>query len=341
MKMYRKSKNILVTGGTGYIGSHVAVELINKKYNPIIIDNLSKSDKSCLKQIKRITGIEPIFYEGDVRDDQVLKNIFKSYNIDCVIHFAGLKSISESYKNPNEYYDNNVNGSKNLINISLSNNVKKFIFSSSATVYGNPINLPIDEKHPLGPINEYGKNKLEVELFLKSICKKNKKINVFVLRYFNPVGSHESGLIGENFIDTPTNIMPLICLVANKKISVVNVYGDEYATPDGTGIRDYIHVNDLALGHIAALENKKKLPENFNTINLGTGTGFSVLELIKKFEEVNNVKVNYKISDKRKGDAAAVFADVRYSKEILNWSAKKSLADMVRDSWSWELNRHE
>ena len=328
---------ILVTGGTGFIGSHTCVELINQGYHPVILDNLSNSSTDILKKITEITKMDAIpFFEGDIRDEMVLKKIFKTHQIKSVIHFAGLKSVEESIQNPIKYYNNNVSGTINLLKEMCRADVKTIIFSSSATVYGAPKILPIKESHSIGKIsNPYGRSKLIIEDILKDLQHSDSSWKVALLRYFNPVGAHSSGKIGESSIGVPSNLMPYITQVATGKLNKLKVYGDDYSTPDGTGIRDYIHIEDLAKGHIAALKKIVSDESNLLTINLGTGTGYSVLEVVKAFEKASGKKIPYEIVARRDGDMAECYASTKYAEQCLNWKAKYSLQKMCADSWNF------
>ena len=323
---------ILVTGGAGYIGSHTCVELLNRDKEIIILDNFINSERSVLEKIKEITGKHFKFYEVDLLDEVSVEKVFKENNIDSVIHFAGLKAVGESVEKPIEYYHNNITGTLILLKAMRKYNCKKIVFSSSATVYGVPKTVPIKEDFPLSTTNPYGTTKLMIEQILRDVCVADKDFGVILLRYFNPIGAHESGKIGENPKGTPNNLMPYIVKVAKGEYKELRVFGDDYSTPDGTGVRDYIHVVDLSVGHIHALD---KL-ENFKGVevyNLGTGHGYSVLELVKTFERVNNVKVAYKIVERRPGDIAECYADSTKAKKELGWEAKKTIEDMCRDSW--------
>ncbi len=329
---------ILVTGGAGYIGSHTCVELLNNNYDVIIADNLINSKIETIDKIKKITEKDLIFYQYDVTDKKLVDEIFKNHKIDGVIHFAGLKSVGESVSIPLEYYYNNLVSTINLANVCLKYNVKKFIFSSSATVYGNGIS-PFKENMKLGETtNPYGETKAISERILIDTSKANKEFNVVLLRYFNPIGAHSSGLIGEVPDGVPNNLMPYITQTAKGKRKELSIFGNDYDTIDGTGVRDYIHVVDLAKGHVKALE-KDLL--GVNIYNLGTGKGTSVLELVKTFEKVNNIKIPYKIVDRRPGDIAECFADVSKAKKELNWETKNTIEDMCRDSWNFEKNYKE
>lgn len=328
--------SILVTGGAGYIGSHTAVELLDAGENIIILDNFSNSSPEVLDKIKQITKKDFKFYKIDLLDENALDKVFEENNIDEVIHFAGLKAVGESVEKPIEYYNNNITGTLNLLKVMKKYNCKKIVFSSSATVYGNPKTLPIKEDFPLSTTNPYGATKLMIEQILQDVNVADKDFRVAILRYFNPIGAHKSGLIGEVPNGIPNNIMPYIVRVAVGKYNELTVFGNDYDTEDGTGVRDYIHVVDLAKGHLSAL---KKIRENSGVqiYNLGTGRGYSVLELVKTFEKVNNVKVNYKIGDRRPGDIASCFADVNKAKKEMNWVATKGLEEMCKDSWNFIL----
>ena len=327
-------KKILVTGGTGYIGSHTVVKLIEAGYKVVILDNLSNSKISVIDRIEKITNKRPLFIEGDIRDKSLLNKLFGDQKIDAVIHFAGLKSVGESVEEPLKYYENNVCGSISLLEAMKNANVTKMVFSSSATVYGEPQELPIKEDHPLNPTNPYGKTKLAVENLLRDLYRSSSSWKIFILRYFNPVGAHQSGLIGEDPNDIPNNLFPYIAKVAAGDIEKLKVFGDDYDTKDGTGVRDYIHVIDLAGGHLKALE---KLSESkCEAINLGTGQGYSVLEIVKVFEKMSNRTINLSITNRRKGDVASCFADPTKAKVFLNWVALNNIDQMCRDSLLWK-----
>jgi len=328
--------NILLTGGLGFIGSHTAIELVTKGYEIVIVDNLSNSDLNVLNKLNLLFGKSVKFYQSDLRNKEELRKIFLENKFDAVMHFAGLKAVGESVVNPYSYYDNNVIGSLNLIKIMTEFNCKNIIFSSSATVYGDPTKLPICEDAKLSSTNPYGETKLVIENFIGSIYKSDKEWNYAILRYFNPVGGHESYDFGERPTGIPNNLMPYICQVGAKKLKLLKVFGNDYETMDGTGVRDYIHVVDLALGHVSALEfmTHNSIPV---CVNLGTGKGYSVLEMIKTFETVNNVEIPYTISERRKGDIASCYASTDLAKEVLGWKAKFNLEDMCRDSWKSQL----
>ena len=327
---------ILVTGGTGYIGSHTCVELLNSGYEVVIIDNLSNSKKDVVDKIKEITAKEVTFYEGDVCDKELLTNIFEKEKIDAVIHFAGYKAVGESVKLPLKYYRNNLESTITLCEVMNKFNVKKLVFSSSATVYASPKSLPIKEDFPLSTTNPYGTTKLMIEGILKDLYISDNSWSIAVLRYFNPIGAHESGLIGENPNDIPNNLMPYIVKVATGELECLSIFGNDYDTKDGTGIRDYIHVVDLSLGHIKAIENIIN-DTGIVYYNLGTGNGYIVLEIVENFSKINNVAVNYKIAPRRPGDIAACYADPSYAKEKLNWSAKKGIEDMCKDAYRFVI----
>jgi len=328
---------VLVTGGTGYIGSHTIVELLDNNYDVVCIDNFINSKPEVLDKIKEITGKEITFYEGDVCDKQILRQIFTDNNIDAVIHFAGLKAVGESVRVPLKYYRNNIDSTLSLLEVMGEYNCKKLVFSSSATVYGKPKSLPIKEDFPLSTTNPYGATKLMIENILRDIYVSDKDWSIAVLRYFNPIGAHSSGLIGENPNDIPNNLMPYIIKVATGEYQKLNIFGNDYDTVNGTGVRDYIHVVDLALGHLKALEKIDK-DNGIDFYNLGTGHGFSVLELVNTFSKVNKVDVPYEICDRRPGDIDACYADPSYAKEKLNWQAEKNIEDMCRDSYNF-VNR--
>ena len=329
---------ILVTGGTGYIGSHTTIELINNGYEVVIIDNLSNSKIEVLNRINKITGKSPKFYQGDIRDKVLLNKIFKENDIECVIHFAGLKAVGESVSKPLEYYENNVYGTLILLEAMRENNVKNIIFSSSATVYGDQKKQPIKETAKLKePTNPYGKTKSMIELILKDIYRADKEWNIVLLRYFNPIGAHKSGLIGEDPNGIPNNLMPYITQVAIKKRPQLNVFGNDYKTLDGTGVRDYIHVCDLAIGHVLALKRIKK-NKGLDIYNLGTGKGYSVLEVVNAFMKVNNVEIPYVIAPRRSGDIDVCYANSNKAYKELGFKCKYDIEDMCRDSWNWQKN---
>lgn len=331
------NKYILVTGGTGYIGSHTIIALDDAGYNFIVFDNLSNSSKESLPRVEKIIGKEISFEEGDIRDKEKLQSVFDRYDIDAVIHFAGLKAVGESVEKPLEYYDNNINGTLTLLEIMKKNNCKKIVFSSSATVYGDPHTTPIRENFSTSATNPYGRTKLFIEEILKDLYLSDNEFQIVILRYFNPIGAHESGHIGEDPNGIPNNLMPFISQTAIGKREYLSVFGGDYDTVDGTGVRDYIHVVDLAEGHVKAIEYiYKNTFDKPLIINLGTGKGYSVLEVVKAFEKVTEQKVPYKIVDRRAGDIAMCFADAQYAKEVLTWEASKDIEEMCRDTWRWQ-----
>lgn len=323
---------VLVTGGTGYIGSHTCVELLNSGYDVVIIDNLCNSKREVVDKIESITSKKVKFYEEDVCNKEALQTIFKENKIDAVIHFAGLKAVGESVQKPLMYYRNNLDSTLSLLEVMNEYNCKQLVFSSSATVYGTPKSLPIKEDFPLSTTNPYGSTKLMIEDILRDLYISDNDWSIALLRYFNPIGAHSSGLIGENPSGIPNNLMPYIIKVATGELPILNVFGDDYDTKDGTGVRDYIHVVDLALGHLKAIERIVNT-KGVDTYNLGTGEGYSVLELVKTFERVNGIKVNYQITDRRPGDIAACYADPSKAKELLDWQAQKNIEEMCYDSY--------
>ncbi|MFT6270656.1 MAG: UDP-glucose 4-epimerase [Alphaproteobacteria bacterium] len=329
-------KTILVTGGSGYIGSHTVLQLLEQNFDVIVLDNFSNSSAVSLKRVSEITGKTATLIEGDIRDSDCLDKIFAEYNISSVIHFAGLKAVGESVAKPMMYYENNVYGSLNLCQAMSKHNVKNIVFSSSATVYGDPVELPLHEGLPTGtPTNPYGMSKLMVELMLADIYKADTDWNIVLLRYFNPVGAHPSGKIGEDPNGIPNNLMPFITQVATGKRDALNVFGDDYDTPDGTGVRDYIHVEDLASGHLKALEKIDTTCGLF-TCNLGTGQGYSVLDMVNAFEKESGQKIAYKVVPRRGGDVASCYADPKLAADELDWKAEKGLKQMCADSWRWQ-----
>ena len=329
---------ILVTGGAGFIGSHTVVELQNAGYEVVILDNLSNSSKKVLNRIKEITGKEPGFYEADIRDEDALRNLFEKEKIDSCIHFAGLKAVGESVQKPWLYYDNNIHGTLTLLKVMNDFNVKKFVFSSSATVYGAPAFVPITEECPVGVItNPYGNTKKILEEILTDMAKADKEWKVMLLRYFNPIGAHKSGMMGENPNGIPNNLMPYITQVAVGKREKLGIFGDDYPTNDGTGVRDYIHVVDLSLGHVKAIEKIDSI-EGVKIYNLGTGTGYSVLDVVKTFEKVNDIKIPNEVTERRPVDIAECYASSDKAYKELGWKAEKNLEDMCRDSWNWQKN---
>ncbi|MBN2782452.1 MAG: UDP-glucose 4-epimerase GalE [Campylobacterales bacterium] len=334
-------KKILVTGGAGYIGSHTLVELAASGYGFVVYDNLSNSSKESLNRVSKIIGKEVIFVDGDIRDEAKLKEVFSSYTIDSVIHFAGLKAVGESVAKPLEYYDNNVVGTLRLLEVMREFECKKIVFSSSATVYGDPATTPIVENFPTGgTTNPYGTSKYMIERILEDLYISDNSFKIVILRYFNPVGAHESGTIGEDPNGIPNNLMPFISQVAVGKREYLSVFGSDYDTHDGTGVRDYIHVVDLADAHVKAIEylNKQSTMKKPLITNLGTGTGYSVLDVVKAYEKASGKDVPYKLVDRRAGDIAKCYADPSYAKEILGWEAKRELEQMCIDSWRWQSN---
>lgn len=328
---------ILVTGGLGYIGSHTVVELLNNDYEVVIIDNLSNSKIETLDKLKKITNKEIKLYQNDVCDKAALMKIFKENKIDSVIHFAGYKAVGESVLKPLKYYRNNIDSTLSLLEVMEENNCYNIIFSSSATVYGKPQSLPIYEDFPLSTTNPYGTTKLFIEYILNDMYISNNKWNITILRYFNPIGAHKSGLIGEDPKDIPNNLMPYIVKVANKELEVLSIFGDDYDTVDGTGVRDYIHVVDLARGHVLALNNKNT---GVKVYNLGTGKGTSVLELVHAFEKVNNVTVNKKIAPRRPGDIDACYASCDKAYKELGFKAEKNIDEMCLDAYNFVKNNN-
>lgn len=328
--------SILVTGGAGYIGSHTVVELLKANKEVVVLDNLSNSSKKSLDRVEQITGKKVTFYEADILDRDALEMIFSKEKIESCIHFAGLKAVGESCEKPWEYYYNNVSGTLILLDVMRKHGVKNIIFSSSSTVYGTPEVIPVTEECPKGEItNPYGQTKSMLEQILMDIQKADPEWNVILLRYFNPIGAHESGMIGENPNGIPNNLMPYITQVAIGKLERLGVFGDDYDTPDGTGVRDYIHVVDLAIGHVKAL---KKIEEKagLRIYNLGTGTGYSVLEIVKNFEEASGKEIPYAIKPRRAGDIAMNYADASKAKQELGWVAERGIKEMCADSWRWQ-----
>ena len=331
---------ILVTGGTGYIGSHTCVELLDAGYEIVVIDNLSNSKIEVVDKIKEITGKDFKFYEGDCCDKNIFTKIFEENEISAVIHFAGFKAVGESVKLPLKYYRNNLDSTITLLEVMNEFGVKKIAFSSSATVYGKPETLPIKEDFPLSTTNPYGTTKLMIEDILRDLYVSDKEWSIAILRYFNPIGAHKSGLIGENPNDIPNNLMPYIVKVATHELECLSVFGNDYDTKDGTGVRDYIHVVDLAKGHIKAIEKVLK-DKGVDAYNLGTGNGYSVLEIVNTFMDVNKIDVNYKITDRRPGDIDACYADPTYAKEKLNWEANLGIEEMCEDAYNFVKNFKE
>ncbi|MBO4360699.1 MAG: UDP-glucose 4-epimerase GalE [Eubacteriaceae bacterium] len=329
---------VLLTGGTGYIGSHTAVELINAGYGVVIADDLSNSEESVVDRIRMITGTAPVFYRADVKDRSKLEKIFAENDIEAVIHFAGFKAVGESVSEPLMYYRNNLDSALSVLETMKERGCTRFIFSSSATVYGMHNQVPFREDMPRSSTNPYGSTKLMIEMIMEDLCTADPSFCCVALRYFNPVGAHPSGLIGEKPSGVPNNLTPYIQQVASGIREKLYVFGDDYDTPDGTGVRDYIHVTDLAAGHLAAMKYSSD-SRGFTAVNLGTGRGYSVLEMVRAFEKVNGVKIPYEISPRRPGDIASCYADVTKARELFGWEAGKGLEDMLRDAWNWERNR--
>lgn len=326
---------VLVTGGTGYIGSHTVVELISEGYEVVIVDNFSNSKPEVLNRLKTITGKDIPFYEADLLNKEALTKIFEKETIDSVIHFAGYKAVGESVAKPVEYYHNNITGTLILLEVMKAYQVKDIVFSSSATVYGMNNISPLTENLPTSATNPYGYTKVMIEQMLRDVHVSDEEWNIALLRYFNPIGAHESGLIGEDPSGVPNNLMPYITQVAVGKLPELSVFGNDYDTPDGTGVRDYIHVVDLAKGHLKALASFKQ-HQGVGTYNLGTGVGYSVLDLVNNFQRANDIVIPYKIVERRPGDVGTCYADATLAKEILGWQAEKNLEDMCRDSWRWQ-----
>lgn len=330
---------ILVTGGAGYIGSHTCIELLNVGYEVVVVDNLCNSCKESLDRVQEITGKSLVFYEVDLLDEKRLEQVFNNETIEAVIHFAGLKAVGESVYKPLEYYHNNITGTLILCDVMRRHNVKNIVFSSSATVYGDPAFVPITEECPMGQItNPYGRTKGMLEQILTDLHTADPEWKVMLLRYFNPIGAHESGRIGENPKGIPNNLLPYITQVAVGKLVCLGVFGNDYDTPDGTCVRDYIHVVDLADGHVKAVKKLEKNAGGVWIYNLGTGTGYSVLDVINAFEEANDLKINYVFKERRPGDIPACYADPSKAKEELGWSAKRGIKEMCQDSWRWQKN---
>ena len=333
--------HVLVTGGAGFIGSHTVVELLQAGYEVVIIDNFSNSSPLVLSRIEEITGKRPLLIEGDIRDRALLDDVFKQHEIDAVVHFAGLKAVGESVQKPLEYYDNNVSGSVVLFEAMRDAGVKRLVFSSSATVYGDPEEIPISENCPIGvPTNPYGMSKLMVERILQDLVVAEADFSVALLRYFNPIGAHESGLIGENPSGIPNNLLPYVTQVAIGKLAQLSVFGSDYPTEDGTGVRDYIHVVDLAKGHLAALDYLKGAV-GCHVWNLGTGQGYSVLQIVEAFEKATGVSVPYKLVERRAGDIAECWSNPAKAKDELGWEAGYGLEDMMHHSWKWQKGNPE
>ena len=327
--------SILVTGGAGFIGSHTVVELLENNEDVIVVDNLSNSKKEALDRVQEIAGKSLTFYKTDLLDEEGLDEIFSSHQIDSVIHFAGFKAVGESVEKPLSYYHNNITGTIYLCEVMAKHNVTDIVFSSSATVYGDPETVPIQEDFPLTATNPYGRTKLFIEKILRDVHTSDDSWNIALLRYFNPVGAHESGRIGEDPNDIPNNLMPYITQVAVGKLDKLSVFGDDYPTHDGTGVRDYIHVVDLAIGHLKALDKLQSNP-GVVTYNLGTGQGYSVLDVVNAFEKASGQNVPYKITDRRPGDIASCYADPTKAEKELGWTAKRDIVEMCRDAWRWQ-----
>lgn len=328
--------NILITGGAGFIGSHIVVELLNVGHHPIILDNLSNASSKVIQRVADITGKTPTFYEGDIRDHALLQQIFAQHSIDSVIHFAALKAVGESVAQPLRYYDNNVSGSLILLEEMEKAGVRSIVFSSSATVYGDPETVPITESSPTGgTTNPYGTSKYMMERMMMDLQHANPSWSVIILRYFNPIGAHESGKIGEQPNGIPNNLLPYVCQVAAGKLKELSVFGSDYNTHDGTGVRDYIHVVDLAIGHLKALDAKAKTA-GVHIYNLGTGTGYSVLDIVKAFEQASGQTVPYAIKPRRAGDIAVCYADPAKAAQEIGWTAERDLNTMMTDAWRWQ-----
>ncbi len=327
---------ILVTGGAGYIGSHTCVELLESGHEVVVVDNLSNSKEASLKRVGKITGRQPKFYKADLLARDALDDVFGNNDIDAVLHFAGLKAVSESTSVPLRYYHNNITGTLNLCDLMQKHSVKKLVFSSSATVYGDPHAVPISEDFPLKPVNPYGRTKLAIEHILKDLYYSDNSWNISILRYFNPVGAHGSGMIGEDPNGIPNNLMPYISQVAIGKLDMLRVTGNDYPTPDGTGVRDYIHVTDLAKGHIKALEKFKRGP-GLDIYNLGTGRGYSVFEMMDAYSRACGRPIPYEVAPRRPGDIAECYADSAKAENELQWKASLGIGEMCADSWNWQM----
>ncbi|MCA6098117.1 UDP-glucose 4-epimerase GalE [Bradyrhizobium australafricanum] len=326
---------ILLTGGAGYIGSHIAVALLDAGLDVVAVDNLSNSNSASLERIRSICGRSVIFRHADIRNEEAIYQILRAHDVTAVIHLAGLKAVGESSAQPITYYDNNVVGTMRLVSAMTRASVKTLVFSSSATVYGTPAYLPLDEKHPVAPINPYGRTKYFIEEILKDLHESDKDWRIAILRYFNPVGAHESGLIGEDPLDVPNNLLPIVAQVAIGRRPTVHVWGNDYDTPDGTGIRDFIHVVDLASGHLSALSQLRQ--PGLLTVNLGTGSGSSVMDVIRTFKEVSGRPVPYVIDQRRVGDVAICYADPTLAKNLLGWTSTRSLTQMCADHWHFQM----
>lgn len=327
---------VLVTGGAGFIGSHATVELLENGYKVVVVDNLSNSQKASIDRIKEMTGKDFAFHQVDLLDSQALDDIFSKYDFSAVMHFAGYKAVGQSVEMPLSYYHNNISGTLTLCEMMLKHNVQKLVFSSSATVYGLPERVPIEESFSLSATNPYGRTKLMIEEILRDLALSNPSIRIAILRYFNPIGAHPSGKLGEDPRGIPNNLIPYITQVAIGKQPELKIFGGDYETNDGTGVRDYIHVMDLVKGHIKALEYLEK-HEGVETFNLGTGTGYSVLEIVNSFNDVTGKQIPYQITDRRPGDIGVCYANPEKAKKLLGWQAEKSLKEMCRDSWNWQV----
>ena len=336
--MHRSTENkvVLVTGGAGYIGSHTCVELLDVGYVPVVFDNFSNSSPEVLARIESLTGRPLRFYQGDIRDPAALDHALMDSGASAVVHFAGLKAVGESVEQPLRYYDNNVVGTLRLLEAMGRAGVKSLVFCSSATVYGEPQSLPLTENHPLSATNPYGRTKLVIEDMLRELHHADPAWRIAILRYFNPVGAHSSGEIGEDPVGVPNNLLPYVAQVAVGRREYLNVWGADYPTHDGTGLRDYIHVVDLALGHLKALERLQTAAQCFS-VNLGTGTGYSVLDIVRAFEQASGHTVPYRVGSRRAGDVAACYADPSHAAQLLGWRAERDLALMCRDAWNWQL----
>lgn len=331
--------SILVTGGAGYIGSHTCVQLLEAGYDVVVIDNYSNSSPVALKRVEQISGRPLTIYDADVNDREVLKRIFSEHAIDAVVHFAGLKAVGESTQIPLTYYHNNVSGTIALCSVMQEHACRQLVFSSSATVYGEPESVPIKEDSRTGATNPYGRSKLIIEEILSDLQQSEQELwNITLLRYFNPIGAHPSGLIGEDPNDIPNNLLPYVAQVASGKLKEVSVFGNDYNTPDGTGVRDYIHVLDLANGHLCALKHLQTSPAGLNVFNLGTGRGYSVLEIIKRFADVSGQEIPYRIVDRRPGDIATCYADPSRATQTLGWQCHYQLEHMLKHTWNWQKN---
>ncbi len=328
-------KTILVTGGAGYIGSHTCLELLNAGHEVVVVDNLDNSSEESLRRVQELTGRKLTFHEVDVCDGPALQKVFEGYNFDAVVHFAGLKAVGESCEIPLRYYENNIYSTIELLKVMQENNCFNIVFSSSATVYGDPATVPITEDFPLSATNPYGKTKLFIEEIMRDLCTADERWRCVLLRYFNPIGAHESGRIGEDPQGIPNNLMPFVMQVAVGMREQLSVFGDDYDTPDGTGVRDYIHVVDLALGHLAAIDHLDEMP-GCTPINLGTGMGYSVLEMVKAAEKASGKDVAYAVVARRPGDIATCYAEPKLAAQKLGWSAKRGLEQMCADSWRWQ-----